>query len=601
VQSRFQFHFPLDGVAAPLCFGEPREILCAETVAEVRDVVRLAEARARSGAWVAGMVGYEAAPAFDPAMRVCEGNQLPLAWFGVFDSPLAGEHGSSRPASAAISGPWIPDVDQERFDQDIAAVRKAIFDGKVYQVNYTLRLRSRWRGNELELYRQLQDAQPGGYSAYLDLGRFRILSISPELFFRREGAILTTRPMKGTAKRGRWAEEDRQAADWLRNSDKNRAENLMIVDLLRNDLARVAKPHGVSVPELFTIERYPTLFQMTSTVKAELRHGVGLEDIFAALFPCGSITGAPKIKAMEIIAQLENRPRGAYCGAIGLLRPGGDTIFNVAIRTVTVDTANDTDATATCGVGGGIVWDSSAQDEYSEALLKSKFLRAEPPDFQLLETLRLESGRFIRLDRHLARLAASAHYFGRPFDEAQLRRKLDIVAAEQRGKSARIGIRCDARGAIAIAVASVPGHSSQGEKFCLANTSVSRDSIWLYHKTSRRGIYDRALAAHPDVFDVLLWNEQRQLTEFTRGNLLLEIGGKKLTPPLSCGLLNGCLRSEMLEAGEIVEAVLNIDDLARAQRVWFINSLRGCIEMQQPALQRATERDQPGTPARALG
>ena len=571
--------FPRGNAARkPLSFAAPREILCATTIAEVRGVLRAAEARARAGAWVAGVVSYEAAPAFDAALRVRGGSALPLAWFGVFDAPIAGtaEETTSPPPDF---GPWQPGIGRAHFDVDIAAIRKAIFDGEVYQVNHTLRLHGRYAGSELALFRRLRDAQPDSYAAYLNLGRWRILSVSPELFFRRDGRKLTTMPMKGTARRGRWAEEDRQCAAALRASDKNRAENLMIVDLLRNDLSRVAVPHSVRVPELFAIERHPTVLQMTSTVTAEARPEIGLDDIFGALFPCGSVTGAPKVKAMELIARLEAEPRGAYCGAIGLLRPGGDAMFNVAIRSVTLDTL---DGTAACGIGSGIVWDSRAADEYAETLLKSNFLDHVAADFQLLETLRLEDGHYVRLELHLARLAASARYFRSPFDVVRCRERLDGVAAEAGRQTLRVRICLDRGGGIDVTGAPLPAAGEQPEAFAVTAMPVSRDSLWLYHKTTQREVYERAAAAHPGVFDVLLRNEQGELTEFTRGNLVMELDGRKLTPAIGCGLLDGCLRREMLDRGEIAEAVLTLDDLARAQRIWFVNSLRGRIAMRRP-------------------
>lgn len=578
METRCVFDFPLGGeLRQPLSFGVPREILCATRLAEVRGVLRLAEARARDGAWVAGSISYEAAPAFDAALRVRTGGMFPLAWFGVFDAPLADE--TEAPTGLAPApGSWVPSVSRELFEADIAAIRQAIFAGEVYQVNHTLRLRSPYAGSDLSLFQRLRASQPNSYAAYLNLGRWRVLSVSPELFFRRDGRTLTTKPMKGTVRRGRWAEEDRQLAEWLAASEKNRAENLMIVDLLRNDLSRLATPHSVCVPALFSIERYPSVMQMTSTITAEVRSEVMLDDIFAALFPCGSVTGAPKVRAMEIIAGLETESRGLYCGAIGLLRPGGDAMFNVAIRSVVLDTA---EATATCGIGSGIVWESSAADEYVEALLKSRFLSDAADDFQLIETLRLEGGRYVRLDRHLARLEASARHFCRPFDAALCRRRLDIAAASAACQPARVRISLDRRGRIDIDMGPLPVPVDPDAEFAIAATPVARDSIWLYHKTTQRQVYERAAAAHPHAFDVLLWNEQGELTEFTRGNLVLEIDGCKLTPPIDCGLLAGCLRSDMLDNGEIKEAVLTLDDLARGQRVWFINSLRGSIELRR--------------------
>jgi len=605
---RFILDFPLDADAAgprrPLCFGAPREVLCAEKSEQVRAVLRAAEARAREGAWVVGYVSYDAAPAFDAAFTVPGRAELPLAWFGVFDAPLPLPTTPLPNQQSPSTGPWQPSIDRERFNADIARLRQHIYAGDAYQINYTLRLHADCAGDgdedegaDLAWFAQLRHAQPGGYCAYLDLGRQRILSASPELFFRRDGDVITTRPMKGTARRGRWSAEDRQLADWLRNSEKNRAENLMIVDLLRNDLSRLALPHSVSVSDMFAIERHPTVWQMTSTVSARARPHTALDEIFAALFPCGSVTGAPKAKAMELIAQLETEPRGIYCGAIGLIRPGGDAMFNVAIRTVTINhvdvamvaTAAVANADATCGIGGGITWDSTASDEYAEAMIKARFLDAAASvaahDFSLFETLSLENGEYWLLQRHLDRLAASADYFGYPFDAAACRRQLATLA-QQQGRNAlkRVRLTLAPTGAIEASATDLPApHSPAQPGFALAASPIPRDAIWLYHKTTQRDWYEQAyqqaLATQPDIFDVLLWNDEQQLTEFTRGNLVLEIGGVRYTPPLHCGLLDGTLRRELLDSGKLQERVLTRDDLANAERILFINSLRGEIEL----------------------
>lgn len=367
-----------------LCFREPVQVIAAHTSAEVRPALDVVAAAARAGRYAAGFVAYEAAPAFEPAFRVHPPtNDLPLLWFGIFDAP--------QPAPAFAPGPfalseWQPTVSRPAYAAAIGAVREAIARGDTYQANYTMRLRAQFSGDDLAFYEQLRAAQAASYSAYLNLGRYRILSASPELFFHWDGAQLTSRPMKGTAPRGRWPAEDEELAAWLAASEKNRAENLMIVDLLRNDIGRVAQVGSVAVPALFAIERYRTVHQMTSTITAQTRPGTDLAGLFGALFPCGSITGAPKIETMKLLAELEDTPRGVYCGAIGLVAPGGSATFNVAIRTVTLDMES---GAAEYGVGGGITWDSTAADEYAEALLKAAPLRERWPAFALLETLRL--------------------------------------------------------------------------------------------------------------------------------------------------------------------------------------------------------------------
>ena len=369
--TRLRFDFPADATGAdmPLHFAAPREQLVAREPQDVRAVLARADALARAGAWVAGFVCYEAGAAFDPAFRFRQRPALPLAWFGVFDGPY---DAVEPPHAAARCDSWQPGVERDRYDADIDRILGHIRAGDVYQINHTIRLCGRFDGDHRALYEHLRAGQPMGYCALLDLGRHRILSLSPELFFRRDGERLISKPMKGTLARGSTPEQDARHAAALAASEKNRAENLMIVDLIRNDMSRVARPHTVSVPHLFSVETYPTVFQMTSTVSAELRPEAGLADIFAALFPCGSITGAPKIKAMEIIAGLETAPRGIYCGAIGLLKPGGDAIFNVAIRTLALDGLT---GRAEYGVGGGITADSVAHDEYEEMRAKARILR----------------------------------------------------------------------------------------------------------------------------------------------------------------------------------------------------------------------------------
>lgn len=555
-----------------LAFGAPRAVLCAATLGEVRPALRAAQAYAGAGAWVVGFLAYDAAPAFDGAFRVRGGAGIPLAWFGVFDAPATAP---DRPPPPPPVVAWEPDIGRARFDTDVASVRAAIGAGDVYQVNYTLRLQASAPLDALALFEQLRAAQPDGYLAYVDAGRWRLASASPELFFRREGDRITTMPMKGTAARGRWLEDDLAQAQWLAASEKNRAENLMIVDVLRNDLARIAVAGGVRVPRLFAVERHPTVLQMTSTVAAQLRPGTSLDEIFGALFPCASVTGAPKIKAVELIARLESAPRGAYCGAVGLLRPGGDAVFNVAIRSVVVDSQS---GAASCGVGGGIVWDSRCDDEYAEALLKSRFLAGTGEAFALIETLRLQDGRFERLERHIARLSASARYFGRPFDEARCRAVLARVAGDGT-QPRRVRVRLDRHGGLEADVDPMPAPPARPARFALARRPVDSASLWLYHKTTRRAVYERAAAEAPEAFDVLLWNERHELTEFTRGNVVLEMDSRALTPARRCGLLDGCLRAELIESGQIEESVLTLDDLARATRVWFVNSLRGRIEV----------------------
>jgi len=350
-----------------MAFDGPLETITAANIGEVLYVLDFAERHARAGAHVVLMISYEAAPAFDSALTAHRSNDFPLAWAAVYSERA----GLPQIRFNGSSNPWLPAITKHEYNESVAHIRERIAAGDTYQVNYSFPLTSSFDGDSLAWYHHLCRRQAARYSAYLDLGRYKVLSLSPELFFERRGNHIVTKPMKGTVQRGRTAAEDEELAQWLQNSAKNRAENVMIVDLLRNDVGKVSVPGSVHVSSLFDLEAFETVWQMTSTVEATLRDGTTLVELMSALFPCGSVTGAPKIRTMEIIRELERFPRSVYTGTIGLLRPGGDCTFNVAIRTVVLDTETQV---ATCSVGGGITIDSTAEDEYEECLVKSRFL-----------------------------------------------------------------------------------------------------------------------------------------------------------------------------------------------------------------------------------
>ncbi|MCU0222916.1 MAG: aminodeoxychorismate synthase component I [Acidobacteria bacterium] len=557
----------------PRRFADPVAVLEARAPDEVPALLGEVERAAATGRWAAGFVAYEAAPAFDAALVTHPPGPLPSAWFALFDA--AEDEPAAVPAGTRSPGPaerLEPDTGEAAWLDAVAAVRAAIARGDTYQVNLTLRLAAPFAGDPLALWRRLAARQRGGYAAYLDLGRFAIASASPELFFRREGDWIAVRPMKGTAARGRFPDEDDARAAALAASEKDRAENVMIVDLMRSDLGRVAATGSVAVPALCEVERYPTVLQMTSSVTATLRPGTGLADLFRALFPSGSVTGAPKASTMRTIAALERAPRGVYCGAIGLVAPGGAATFSVPIRTAVVDRET---GRVEYGVGAGITWGSDAAAEYREVRLKSAVLAPPPPPFELFETLRVEAGRAVRLPAHLARLGASARYFGWPFDaaaaEGAARRRIDglepgvwrlrLVLAEDGA------VRAEALPLEPLPAGPLP--------VALCPRPVSRDDLFLHHKTTQRAVYETRRAEHPGVHDVLLLNESGELTEFTRGNLVLDLDGGRFTPPRPCGLLGGVLRRELLGRGAVAERVLRPTDLARATAAWLVSSLRG--------------------------
>jgi para-aminobenzoate synthetase / 4-amino-4-deoxychorismate lyase len=550
----------------PLAFGPPRQVIEAHALADVVPAIRAAEGAARAGRWVVGFVAYEAAPAFDPALRVRPGSG-PLAWFGVHDVPPGPP--MPGPTDARIAD-LAPELDAAAHAAAVGAIREAVAAGAVYQVNFTFRLRGRLEGDPLDLYRRLRGAQGSGDTAYVRAGSRAVISASPELFLVRRGDRVITRPMKGTARRGRFPEEDEQARLGLAASEKDRAENVMIADLLRNDLGRVAATGSVEAGPLLEVERLRTVWQLTSTVSARLRPGTDLADLLGAAFPCGSVTGAPKVAAMRLAADLEHSPRGAYCGAVGAIAPGGDACFNVGIRTAVVDLAS---GSATYGTGGGITWDSDQAAEWDEALAKTRILEVEPGLPTLLETMRLEGGRVALLDGHLARLSGSAGYHGLPVDVAALRRRIEAEAGD-----ARLRLLLDPSGAVRLEHSPLPAPVAGPAPVAFSTEPVDRRDPALFHKTTRRAPYERRRAGRPDAFDVLLLNREGEVTEGTFTNVVAEVGGERLTPPLDAGLLPGVFRAGLLARGEVRERRLLPGDLSRARRLWLVNALRGWIE-----------------------
>ena len=408
--------YALDQQERSFAFVEPVGEVVATDMGQVRQALVEVERAVGQGLHAAGFLCYEAAAGLDRALCTREQGELPLVCFGLFESREVMQRGGDTGDYAP--GEWQASVSQAVYEADIERIRAHIAAGDTYQVNYTLRLRSTFEGDPGAFYRAMCRVQESAYCAYFDLGRHVLLSASPELFFRMRDGRCTTRPMKGTRSRGRWSEEDRQLAEELRNSAKDRAENVMVTDLLRNDLARISEVGSVEVPAMWSTERYPTVWQLTSTVESRLKEGLALDEIFEALFPCGSITGAPKVRTMEIIAELEREPRGIYTGCMGYLSPGNEACFNVAIRTAHLDREK---GQLEFGVGGGITWDSSAEGEYAECLVKAKVLRTRRPAFDLLETLLYENGSFFLLDRHLQRLGHSADYWGFACDVSRVR------------------------------------------------------------------------------------------------------------------------------------------------------------------------------------
>ena len=581
-----------DAAATPLhlAFGVPRERLRAMTPDEVAPLLARVDTLARAGAWCVGCLRYEAAVAFDEAFEThAVDDGRPLAAFDIHDAPMNADDAGHAWRLAAADGfdvQWTGGPRRAPFDATIAEIHRAIADGEVYQVNATAPLTGTMRGDPLALFAALRRAQPNAYAAFLDLDAAHgdaILSVSPELFFDWRGGRRLARPMKGTAPRGATAAEDAANAEHLKASDKERAENLMIVDLLRNDLSRIAEPFSVEAPRLFHTEAWPTVWQMSSDVVARARAGTTLADVFAALFPCGSITGAPKVQAMRLINALEPEARGVYCGAIGVVQPGGAATFNVPIRTLEWR-GDHAQARLRCGIGSGITADATADGEWNEWRHKRAFVDRASHAFELLETLRLEAGEWRNLHAHVLRMDRAAGHFGFDSPYQAAHEALGHVAKAYPDGVWRVRLLAGRTGA-ARAQAFPLEATPQPVRVQLAATPLEgADGEFVRFKTTRRAHYDAFAPQVPGVFDTLLWNERGELTEFTRGNVAVEIDGRWLTPALRCGLLPGIARARLLNDGALTEAVLTVDDLARATGLAFFNSLRGWLDAElEPA------------------
>ena len=569
----------------------PSRILTAVRPDEVAGVLQQVHDATEAGSWAFGYVAYEAASGLDPQLPggPASPGEPPLVWFGLCDEPTRVEPPAPPADSGPSTAPWLPDWTDEEHARAVGSVREHIAAGETYQCNLTDRLRSTVAGDPHDLYARLALAQRGAYNAYLDLGRHVVASASPELFFEWAEDVVRTRPMKGTAPRGRTTAEDREQSRLLRSSSKEQAENLMIVDLLRNDLGRVAEIGSVVVDELFALERYPTVWQMTSEISARVRPGTGLLDLFRALFPCGSVTGAPKHRTMQLIDELEPTPRGIYCGAVGLVAPPSAPFrarFNVAIRTVVVDR---TTGEAVYGAGGGITWGSEAAAERAELHAKAAVLAHDVTEHRLLETLAFVPGDGLRsLDRHLARMADSADWAGFRFDHptvlASVRR-----AVAGRTEPARVRILLSRDGHAEVELEAMPPARVRPVRLALDDEPVDAGNPWLQHKSTRRDVYVTRALRHPEADDVVLVNQHGELTETTTTNLALRIGGRWWTPPTSSGCLPGVERARLLELGRLHERVLHVHDLHDAEQVAVVNSLRGWREARLLVRQRSVQ------------
>jgi para-aminobenzoate synthetase/4-amino-4-deoxychorismate lyase len=583
-----------EGAVDAQLFEKPRQLFVARTPPEVDRVLAEADAARREiGGTLAGYIAYEAGFALEaklqPLAAARTGAEGPLVWLGLFDQPAiipaaeVPQWLADRSQGGATSiGPLDPQVSTGAYLDAFDRLQEAIQAGDIYQANLTFRLAGAARGDPVALYAAIRPAAQAGYGGLVFDGNHWLLSFSPELFFALKGRSAKAKPMKGTRPRGRTPEEDEAFKEELAASAKDRAENLMIVDLLRNDLSRVANAGSVRVEKPFEVESYPTVHSMVTTIRATLREGTGAVDMIRALFPCGSITGAPKIRAMELIDEVERDARGAYCGAIGRIGPnpggeGDDAAFNVAIRTIRLTPGENEKHHAVLGVGGAIVADSDGMGEWRECLIKAGFVREAAGGHDLIETMRFEPDTGVaRLERHLERMKRSAAELGFAFDRHEARNKVQALCFELEAPT-RLRLLLSRGGEISLDSSALP-LPREGLSECIPLPLPVVPGDWrLRHKTTDRGFYEvaRAIATARGAHEALFVREDGLVTEGSVTNVFVERDGKLLTPPVALGLLPGILRGELLAEGRALEAELTLDDLAAG---FFIgNGLRGLL------------------------
>ncbi len=577
---------------ASVLFEDPVEIVRCDRPDQAEAALdQLVRALAR-GLFAAGFLSYELGYLFEPRLAplVPAVRTQPLIWMGLFarpralDDATAGAFLAARRDGGHALGRLRLSMDRADYLAALARVKDYILAGDVYQINLTFKYLFDFTGDPVSLYAELRCKQRVAHGALIHAEDFDVLSLSPELFLRARDRRILAKPMKGTAPRRPTAAGDAAERAWLRADPKSRAENLMIVDLLRNDLGRVAEIGSVAVPALFEVETYPSLHQMTSSVTGRLREGVGARELIRSLFPCGSVTGAPKVRAMEIIRELEPAPRGVYTGAVGMLGPEGEVALNVAIRTLVLGRdESGQGGWGEMGIGSGIVHDSDPDAEYEECLLKARFLTEPFQPFRLLETMRWRAdGGYDLLARHLDRLTASAAYFGYRCDTERVHEALHARAPGFGSDDMRVRLTLGEAGDIEIEATTLqPTSPDAVMRFAVSDRPIDRDNPFFYHKTTRRDFYESELArlrALSSCDEAVLINDRGEVTEGTRTNLFVARGGVLLTPPVSCGLLDGTLRRAMLEDPDrrTEECVLRPADLIDAE-VYLGNSVRGLI------------------------
>ena len=567
-----------------LFFENPVRWLQADELDQIPSLFTAIERARSEGFWAAGYLGFECgyhwepkvAPGFSPNSR------LPLGAFGIYRAPAKPLLDGAEQMTCGLTDITLS-LSFAQFKDRFERVQEWIRAGDTYQVNLTCQIETAYSQGAQELFAHMMQRQPVEFGAMLNINDRIILSASPELFIHKCGHEVTLRPMKGTSRRGRDFTEDESLAAALSRDEKNRAENAMIVDLLRSDVGRVAKIGSVHASDLFKVERHPSLLQMTSSVQGELREDVSLHDLFRAIFPSGSIVGAPKVRTMQIIRELEERDRGVYTGAIGYIEPEGNAMFSVAIRTAVLE-----DGRLSMGVGAGITSDSNAASEYNECLLKAEFLSDR--SFDLIESMRWKEARCELLDLHMKRIVGSARFFGYPFDENATRSLLaNHVNQLPAALAWKVRLLLSPNGACALSAAAILNESPASLFVRLWHQPMRSSDPWLQHKTTRRYLYDRALACAQKVscVDALFVNEDGMVTEGSIHSILVRHGDVWRTPPLSAGILPGVYRRHLLRTRpEVLERDVRVEELQTADEIQVMNSIRGLrnVTLQQEPL-----------------
>jgi len=551
-------------------FTDTIKELKTKDIKEVKHLLAEVEAYQNQGYYAVGYVSYEAAPAFETKFEVIDGPLMSeyLLYFTIHES-VQTEPTPLTYKPIALPKSWQELTSAEEYKAAIEHIHHHIRQGDTYQVNYTVQLQQNITADPFAIYNRLVVEQNAHYNAFIQHDDVSIISVSPELFFKKDGDGLTTRPMKGTTNRGLTTETDLKQAQWLAQDQKNRSENMMIVDLLRNDMNRISKIGSENVKSLCLVEQYSTIWQMTSTIETQLLPNSSLGDIFQALFPCGSITGAPKIATMAIIKDVEKQARGVYCGAIGILLPNGPTIFNVAIRTLQMRGNK-----AIYGVGGGITWDSKWEAEYEETKQKSAVLYRQNPKFDLISTGRIHRGKLLFLKEHLNRLQESSRYFSYPFNKEEAQNQVeDLCQSLDFDTDYRLKMSLAKNGELTFEHNQLTGLADDFCQARLVEQTHPLDSPYTYFKTSYRPHI--SLEPHEQIY----YNQKKELLETSIGNLVLKIEDQLYTPPVHLGLLNGIYRQSLIANNQVTERILTLDNLKQAQAIYGCNAVRGLYEL----------------------